>query len=69
MLYVANGISNNIYGWHFSSTGKLTPIAGSNRKLTAVTPQGKKDKDGVVAGTAFTTDGGVLRRHRARASA
>jgi 6-phosphogluconolactonase len=60
VLYVANGISNSIFGWHFSSTGKLTPIAGSNRKLTGATPAGKKDKPGVVSGSGFSSDGGVF---------
>ena len=41
-LYTVNETSANIYGWHFSSTGKLTPIAGSNRKLTAVDAQGQE---------------------------
>ena len=60
LLYVVNVNSANIFGWTFSSTGKLTPIKGSNRKLTAVTPAGKKDKVGVAAGIGFTTDGGVV---------
>jgi 6-phosphogluconolactonase len=60
LLYVVNGNSANIYGWSFSSTGKLTPLAGSNRKLTAVTPTGKKDKVGVAAGIGFSSDGGVV---------
>ena len=50
----------NIYGWHFSSTGKLTGIPSSARRLTAVTPSGKKDMVGVVAGSGFSFDGGVL---------
>ena len=60
LLYVVNETSANIYGWKFSSTGKLTPIAGSNRKLTAVTPKGKKDKVGVTAGIGFANNGGVI---------
>jgi 6-phosphogluconolactonase len=60
LLYVVNVNSANIFGWTFSSTGKLTPIKGSNRKLTAVTPAGQKDKVGVAAGIGFTTDGGVI---------
>jgi hypothetical protein len=50
----------NIYGWHYSSNGKLTPIPFSNRRLTAATPSGKKDKVGVVAGSGFSSDGGVF---------
>ena len=50
----------NIYGWHYTSTGKLIPIPFSNRRLTAATPSGKKDKVGVVAGSAFSSDGGVF---------
>lgn len=60
LLYVVNETSANIYGWSFSPTGKLTPIARSNRKLTAVTPKGKKDKVGVTAGIGFTDNGGVI---------
>jgi 6-phosphogluconolactonase len=60
LLYVLNGKSLSIYGWRFSSTGKLTPIAGSDRKLTAVTPKGKKDKVGAPAGIGFSANGGVL---------
>ena len=60
LLYVVNETSANIYGWKFSSTGKLTPVAGSNRKLTAVTPKGKKDKVGVTAGIGFANNGGVI---------
>lgn len=60
LLYVVNETSANIYGWKFSSTGKLTPVAGSKRKLTAVTPKGKKDKVGVTAGIGFADNGGVI---------
>ena len=60
LLYVVNETSQNIFGWKFSSTGKLTPLAGSNRKLTAVTPKGKKDKVGVTAGIGFANNGGVV---------
>jgi 6-phosphogluconolactonase len=60
LLYVVNETSANIYGWHFSSSGRLTPIAGSNRKLTAVTLKGKKDKVGVAAAIGFTSDGKVV---------
>ena len=60
LLYVVNETSQNIFGWKFSSTGKLTPLAGSNRKLTAVTPKGKKDKLGVTAGIGFADNGGVI---------
>jgi 6-phosphogluconolactonase len=60
LLYVVNEVSANIYGWSFSSTGKLTPIAGSDQKLTAVTPKGKKDKVGVTAGIGFANNGGVV---------
>ena len=60
LLYVVNETSQNIFGWKFSATGKLTPIAGSNRKLTAVTPKGKTDKVGVTAGIGFTDNGGVI---------
>jgi 6-phosphogluconolactonase len=60
LLYVLNGLSYSIYGWLFSSTGKLTPIAGSDRKLTAVTPKGKKDSNGAPAGIGFSANGGVL---------
>ncbi len=60
LLYVVNETSANIYGWHFSSTGKLTPIAGSDQKLTAVTPKGKKDKVGVTAGIGFADNGRVI---------
>ncbi|MBV9606655.1 MAG: beta-propeller fold lactonase family protein [Solirubrobacterales bacterium] len=60
LLYVLNGLSYSIYGWHFSSTGKLTPIAGSDRKLKAVTPKGKKDKNGAPAGIGFSANGDVL---------
>ncbi len=60
LLYVVNETSANIFGWSFSATGKLTPIAGSNRKLTAVTPKGKKDKVGVTAGIGFAENGGVV---------
>jgi 6-phosphogluconolactonase len=60
LLYVVNETSQNIFGWKFSSTGKLTPIAGSDRKLTAVTPKGKKDKVGVTAGIGFANSGGVI---------
>jgi len=60
LLYVVNETSQNIFGWKFSSTGKLTPIAGSDRKLTAVTPKGKKDKVGVTAGIGFANNGGVI---------
>jgi 6-phosphogluconolactonase len=59
-LYTVNGISKNIYGWTFTSNGVLHPIAASNRKLTAVTPAGKKDKVGVAAGIGFTADGAVV---------
>jgi 6-phosphogluconolactonase len=60
LLYVVNETSANIYGWKFSSTGKLTPIAGSGQKLTAVTPKGKKDKVGVTAAIGFADNGAVL---------
>ncbi|HUA06869.1 MAG TPA: beta-propeller fold lactonase family protein [Solirubrobacteraceae bacterium] len=60
LLYTVNEVSGNIYGWSFTSGGVLHPIAGSNQKLTAVTPTGKKDKIGVAAGIGFTTDGGVV---------
>jgi 6-phosphogluconolactonase len=60
LLYVVNETSANIYGWKFSSSGKLTPIAGSNQKLTAVTPKGKKDKVGVTAAVGFADNGAVL---------
>lgn len=60
LLYVLNGLSYSIYGWSFSSTGKLTPIAGSNQKLTPVTPKGKKDKQGAPAGIGFSANGKVL---------
>jgi hypothetical protein len=50
----------NIYGWHFTSTGKLIPIPFSNRRLTATTPKHKKDTVGVVAGSGFSADGGVF---------
>jgi 6-phosphogluconolactonase len=60
LLYVVNEISKNIYGWTFTPSGVLHPIAGSNRPLTAVTPAGKKDKVGVAAGIGFTSDGGVV---------
>jgi 6-phosphogluconolactonase len=59
-LYTVNEISKNIYGWTFTSNGVLHPIAASNRKLTAVTPTGKKDKVGVAAGIGFTADGAVV---------
>jgi 6-phosphogluconolactonase len=60
LLYVLNEQSESIFGWSFSSTGKLTPIAGSKRKLTAVTPEGKKDKVGAAADIGFSANGGVL---------
>jgi 6-phosphogluconolactonase (cycloisomerase 2 family) len=60
LLYVVNEASKNIYGWTFTSSGVLTPIKGSNQKLTAVTPKGKKDKVGVAAGIGFTADGKVV---------
>jgi 6-phosphogluconolactonase len=60
LLYVVNETSKNIYGWSFTSSGVLTPIKGSDRKLTAVTPKGKKDKVGVAAGIGFTSNGGVV---------
>jgi 6-phosphogluconolactonase (cycloisomerase 2 family) len=60
LLYVVNEVSKNIYGWTFTSNGVLHPIAASNRKLTAVTPAGKKDKVGVAAGIGFTADGAVV---------
>jgi 6-phosphogluconolactonase len=59
-LYTVNEISKNIYGWTFTSGGVLHGIASSNRKLTAVTPSGKKDKVGVAAGIGFTADGAVV---------
>ncbi len=60
LLYVLNGLSFNVYGWRFSSNGKLTPIAGSNQKVIAVTPKGKKDKNGAPAGIGFSSNGDVL---------
>jgi 6-phosphogluconolactonase (cycloisomerase 2 family) len=60
LLYVVNELGKNIYGWTFSPSGVLTPIAGSNQKLTAVTPKGKKDKVGVAAAIGFTSDGKVV---------
>jgi 6-phosphogluconolactonase len=60
LLYVVNEISQNIYGWTFTPSGVLHPIAGSNQKLTAVTPKGKKDKVGVAAAIGFTADGKVI---------
>jgi 6-phosphogluconolactonase len=60
LLYVVNEISQNIYGWRFSSDGKLTGIKGSKEKLTAVTPKGGKDKVGVAAGIGFVNNGGVV---------
>jgi 6-phosphogluconolactonase len=60
LLYVVNEASKNIYGWSFNSGGVLTPIAGSNQKLTAVTPKGKKDKVGVAAAINFTSNGKVV---------
>jgi 6-phosphogluconolactonase len=60
LLYVLNGLSFNVFGWRFSDTGKLKPIAGSNRKLTAVTPTGKKDSNGAPAAIGFSANGGVL---------
>jgi len=60
LLYVLNGLSYSVFGWHFSSTGKLTPIAGSDRKLTAITPKGKKDKNGAPAAIGFSANGDVL---------
>jgi 6-phosphogluconolactonase len=60
LLYVVNEVSENIYGWTFTSSGALHPVAASNRKLTAVTPTGKKDKVGVAAGIGFSADGAVV---------
>ncbi|HET6871341.1 MAG TPA: beta-propeller fold lactonase family protein [Solirubrobacteraceae bacterium] len=60
LLYVVNEISKNIYGWTFTPSGVLHPIAGSNQKLTAVTPKGKKDKVGVAAAINFTSNGKVV---------
>lgn len=60
LLYVLNGLSYNVFGWRFSSGGQLTPIAGSNRKVIAVTPKGKKDKNGAPAGIGFSSNGKVL---------
>lgn len=60
LLYVLNGKSYNVFGWRFSSTGKLTPVAGSNRKIIAVTPKGKKDHNGAPAGIGFSANGDVL---------
>jgi 6-phosphogluconolactonase len=60
LLYVVNEISKNIYGWTFTPSGVLHPIAGSNQKLTAVTPKGKKDKVGVAAAIGFTSNGKVV---------
>ena len=60
LLYVVNEASKNIYGWTFASNGVLTPIKGSNQKLTAVTPKGKKDKVGVAAAINFTSNGKVV---------
>lgn len=60
LLYVVNEISKNIYGYTFTPSGVLHPIAGSNQKLTAVTPKGKKDKVGVAAGIGFTSNGKVV---------
>jgi 6-phosphogluconolactonase len=60
LLYVVNEASKNIYGWTFTPSGVLHPIAGSNQKLTAVTPKGKKDKVGVAAAINFTSDGKVV---------
>jgi 6-phosphogluconolactonase len=60
LLYVVNENSGNIFGWTFSATGHLTPIAGSDQKLTAVTPKGKKAKVGVTAEIDFAADGDVL---------
>ena len=60
LLYVVNEASKNIYGWTFTSGGVLKPIKGSNQKLTAVTPKGKKDKVGVAAGIGFTSNGKVV---------
>jgi 6-phosphogluconolactonase len=60
LLYVVNEVSQNIYGWTFTPSGVLHPIAGSNQKLTAVTPKGKKDKVGVAAAIGFTSDGKVV---------
>jgi 6-phosphogluconolactonase (cycloisomerase 2 family) len=60
LLYVVNEIGKNIYGWTFTPSGVLHPIAGSNRKLTAVTPTGKKDKVGVAAAIGFVNKSGVV---------
>ena len=60
LLYVVDETSANIFGWKFSPTGQLTPIKGSDQKLTAVTPTKKKTYIGVVAGIDFASGGGVL---------
>jgi 6-phosphogluconolactonase len=60
LLYTVNEISKNIYGWTFTANGALHPIKGSNQKLTAVTPKGKKDKVGVAAGVGFTSNGKIV---------
>jgi 6-phosphogluconolactonase len=54
VLYVLNGVSGSIFGYHFNSHGKLTPIKGSKHSLSIPGP------NGVAADLGFSPNGNFL---------
>jgi len=54
VLYVVNEESSNIFGWHFSPSGQLTPISGSSQSLSTTFPTT------VAAEIGFAPDGRQL---------
>jgi 6-phosphogluconolactonase (cycloisomerase 2 family) len=54
VLYVLNGVSGNVFGYHFNSHGKLTRITGSKQSLSIPGP------NGVAADLGFTPNGKFL---------
>jgi 6-phosphogluconolactonase len=54
VLYVLDGLSGDIMGYHYSTTGTLTPIVGSAQALSVVGP------NGVAADIGFNPSGNWL---------
>lgn len=54
VLYVLNGLSGSIMGYHFDSSGLLTPITHSAQPLSVVGP------NGIAADIGFTPNGKAL---------
>jgi 6-phosphogluconolactonase len=51
LLYVLNGVTGSVMGYHFNAKGKLTPITKSAQALSVPGP------DGVAADIGFTPNG------------